>query len=329
MSNNNAHAQEVAVKEMVFEHLEDAYKWHITNWGEKEISVHLPVIVKTKGGGWHIFSSSRLDNGTTHEGFYISTEGKYKGKIVTRSNHGESRPFIDISLTKNALALILNGIILLISILPLAGWYKKGSLTAPKGFRGTVELAVVYVTDEIIKPCIGADYRKYTTYLLTIFFFILINNVMGLIPFFPGGANVTGNIAVTMFLAICTFFVINISGTKAYWKEILWPDVPTWLKVPAPIMPVIELFGIITKPFALMIRLFANIMAGHSVILGLLCLIFITASMGTVINAGMSFVAIVFSVFMNCLELLVAFIQAYVFTLLSAVFIGMARARHP
>ena len=152
---------------------------------------------------------------------------------------------------------------------------------------------------------------------------------MGLIPFFPGGANVTGNIAVTLFLALCTFFTVNVFGNKAYWKEILWPDVPTWLKVPAPIMPLIEFFGIFTKPFALTIRLFANILAGHSVILGLFCLIFITASMGAAMNAGMSLVAIIFTCFMTFVELLVAYIQAYVFTLLSSVFIGMARAKHP
>jgi F-type H+-transporting ATPase subunit a len=325
----SAQEQKVNVQEIVFEHLGDAYEWHITNWGEKSISIPLPVIVKSKERGWHIFSSAHISHGDTHEGFYLAHEGKYEGKVVERNSAGEEvRPSIDISFTKNALGLLLSCCIVLIIILPVARWYKRGAQHAPKGFRGAVELLIVYVLDEIIKPCVGEEYRKYATYLLTIFFFILINNLMGLIPFFPGGANITGNIAVTMFLALCTFMVITFSGTKAYWKDILWPEVPTWLKVPVPIMPVIELFGIFTKPFALMIRLFANIMAGHSVILGLISLIFITVSMGATINTSMSIVAVLFSIFMNFLELLVAFIQAYVFTLLSSVFINMARAKH-
>lgn len=149
---------------------------------------------------------------------------------------------------------------------------------------------------------------------------------MGLIPVFPGGGNVTGNIAVTMILAFCTFLAVNLFGTKEYWKEILWPEVPTWLKVPVPLMPAIELFGIFTKPFALMIRLFANIMAGHSIILALTSIVFVTAGMGAVISTSMTVVSVLFCIFMNCVEVLVAFIQAYVFTMLSAVFIGMARA---
>ena len=151
---------------------------------------------------------------------------------------------------------------------------------------------------------------------------------MGLIPIFPAGANVTGNIAITLVLAICTFLAVNLFGSKEYWKEIFWPDVPNWLKVPVPLMPVVELFGVFTKPFALMIRLFANIMAGHSVILALTSLIFVTVSMGAAINGTMTVVAVLFGIFMNLLELLVAFIQAYVFTMLSAVFIGLARVEH-
>ena len=150
---------------------------------------------------------------------------------------------------------------------------------------------------------------------------------MGLIPFFPGGANVTGNIAITMVLAICTFLAVNIFGTKHYWKDIFWPDVPWWLKVPIPMMPFIEFFGVFTKPFALMIRLFANIMAGHTIILALTCLIFITATMGVAVNFGMTIVSVLFCAFMNCLELLVACLQAYIFTLLSANYIGLAKVR--
>ena len=156
---------------------------------------------------------------------------------------------------------------------------------------------------------------------------LLVNNLMGLVPIFPGGANVTGNIAVTLILAICTFIFTNVFGTKEYWKEIFWPDVPTWLKAPVPMMPLIEFFGIFTKPFALMIRLFANIMAGHAAILSLIAIIFITAKVGPVINGSMTAVAVIFGIFMDALEVLVAFIQAYVFTMLSAVFIGLSRVK--
>ena len=146
-------------------------------------------------------------------------------------------------------------------------------------------------------------------------------------PFFPGGANITGNIAVTLVLALFTFFTVNLFGNKHYWKEILWPDVPTWLKVPLPLMPAIEIIGMFTKPFSLMVRLFANILAGHFMILGVIAVIFLTAKMGAAVNGGLTVVAVVLGVFMDCLELLVAFIQAYVFTMLSAVFIGLSRPK--
>jgi F-type H+-transporting ATPase subunit a len=324
-----AEENKINVTEIISEHLADSYEWHITKWGDKEISIHLPIIVKSRTSGWHVFSSSQVSHSATYKGFHISHEGNYAGKLTEHNSTGEEvRLAIDISLTKNAVGLIMNCLLLLLIILPLARWYKRGEQQAPKGFKGAVELLITYVLDEIIKPCVGEEYRKYATFLLTVFFFIFISNLMGLMPFFPGGANITGNIAVTMFLALCTFVVVNISGTKEYWKEILWPAVPSWLKVPLPIMPLIELFGVFTKPFALMIRLFANIMAGHAVILGLVCVIFISVTMGTAINSGMSVVAVLFGIFMNFLELLVAFIQAYVFTLLSSVFINMARVKH-
>lgn len=190
-----------------------------------------------------------------------------------------------------------------------------------------IESVVLMVYNDVIKECIGHDYRKYAPYLLTAFFFILVNNLMGLIPFFPGGANVTGNIAITLVLALFTFFFTNAFATKEYWKEVFWPEVPVWLKAPVPMMPVIEFFGLFTKPFALMIRLFANIMAGHAAILSLLAIIFITVKIGPLINGTMTFVSVAFGVFMTALEVLVAFIQAYVFTMLSAVFIGLSRVK--
>jgi len=201
----------------------------------------------------------------------------------------------------------------------------RNPLKPGKGFIGMMEMFILSVNDEVIKPSIGKDYERYAPYLLTVFFFIFTNNLMGLIPVFPGGANVTGNIAVTMVLALITYLTVNLTGTKEYYKDILWPDVPTWLKAPIPLMPVIEIVGTLTKPFALMIRLFANIMAGHSIVLGLTMLIFVTVSMGSAVNSTMTFVSVIFTVFIDFVELLIAYIQAYVFTLLSAVFIGQAR----
>ena len=219
---------------------------------------------------------------------------------------------------------------MVVIVLSVARWYRRHpqDSAAPGGFVGFMEMFIMMVNDDVIKSCVGPKYRKFAPYLLTAFFFIFINNLMGLIPVFPGGANVTGNIAITMVLAVCTFLAVNIFGTKTYWKDIFWPDVPWWLKVPVPMMPFIEFFGIFTKPFALMIRLFANMLAGHMAMLVLTCLIFISASMGPALNGSLTVASVLFNIFMNGLELLVAFIQAYVFTMLSAVFIGLAQEEH-
>ena len=319
----------VDVKEIVFGHIGDSYEWHITTWGKTHITIPLPIIVYSSTTGWHTFLSSRLaENGGTYEGFSVAPEGsKYEGKLVEYNAAGEQvRPW-DISITKVTFALLFNSVLLLVIVLSVAQWYRKrpqGAL-APGGFIGFMEMFIMMVNDDIIKSCVGPNYRKFAPYLLTAFFFIFINNIMGLIPFFPGGANVTGNIAITMVLAICTFLAVNIFGTKHYWKDIFWPDVPWWLKVPVPMMPFIEFFGIFTKPFALMIRLFANMLAGHMAMLVLTCLIFISASMGPALNGTLTVASVLFNIFMNALELLVAFIQAYVFTMLSAVFIGLAQ----
>ena len=319
----------VDVKEIVFGHIGDSYEWHITTWGKTHITIPLPIIVYSSTTGWHTFLSSRLaENGGTYEGFSVAPEGsKYEGKLVEYNAAGEQvRPW-DISITKVTFALLFNSVLLLVIVLSVAQWYRKrpqGAL-APGGFIGFMEMFIMMVNDDIIKSCVGPNYRKFAPYLLTAFFFIFVNNIMGLIPFFPGGANVTGNIAITMVLAICTFLAVNIFGTKHYWKDIFWPDVPWWLKVPVPMMPFIEFFGIFTKPFALMIRLFANMLAGHMAMLVLTCLIFISASMGPALNGTLTVASVLFNIFMNALELLVAFIQAYVFTMLSAVFIGLAQ----
>ena len=320
---------DVDVKEIVFGHILDSYEWHITKIGHKEIGIPLPIIVYSKTSGWNVFLSSKLEeHHGEYKGFSIAPKGtKYEGKIVEYNAQGEQvRPF-DISLTKIAVALIINSILLVIIILCIARWYKKRGpeSPAPKGFIGFMEMFIMMINDDVIKSCIGPRYKKFAPYLLTAFFFVFLNNLMGLVPFFPGGANVTGNIAITFVLAMCTFIAINLFGTKHYWKEILWPDVPWWLKVPIPMMPVIELFGIFTKPFALMIRLFANMLSGHMAMLVLVSLVFISVSMGPVLNGSLTVASVLFNIFMNALEILVAFIQAYVFTMLSAVFIGLGQ----
>lgn len=316
--------------EYLYGHVRDSYEWHITTVKGHHVSIPLPVIVASKtGNGFRMFSSKHLEHGE-YEGFYIAQAGsKYENKIVERAADGsEVRPW-DFSITKNVLGLMINCALLLFIVLGTAKWYRKHDAReeAPKGVVGLMEMLVTMIENDVIKSCVEEDYKRYSPYLLTAFFFIFINNLMGIVPFFPGGANITGNIAVTLVLALFTFFIVNIFGNKHYWKDILWPDVPTWLKVPLPLMPAIEIIGMFTKPFSLMVRLFANILAGHFMILGVVAVIFLTAELGAALNGSLTFVAVLLGVFMDCLELLVAFIQAYVFTMLSAVFIGLSRQR--
>ena len=317
---------DVDVAHMLFGHIGDSYGWHITDWNGRHVTIPLPCIVYSSTG-WHVFMSSKIEHGHEHEGLFIAEEGRYADKIVEAGPDGNLvRPF-DISITKNVASLMFGSALLILLVLSCASWYRKhdASEEAPGGFTGLMEMMIMMVHDDLIKDSVGPDYRRYAPYLLTAFFFIFLNNLLGLVPFFPGGANLTGNIAVTLVLAMCTFFAINLFANRHYWKEILWPDGPIFLKFPLPIMQTIEIFGMFTKPFSLMVRLFANIMAGHAMILGLVSVIFVTAKLGPVINGSMTVVTMLFGVFMNCLELLVAFIQAYVFTMLSSVFIGLSR----
>ncbi|MDY5357353.1 MAG: F0F1 ATP synthase subunit A [Candidatus Cryptobacteroides sp.] len=316
----------IDVGEILFGHTGDSYGWHILTWKGKHINLPLPCIVHSSKG-WQFFLSSALEHGNSYEGLFIAEEGKYKDKIVELSPDGTQVRPLDLSVTKNVCSLMISSLILLLLVLLTARWYRKHDVDseAPSGIAKLMEPLIVSINDSLVKENIGKDYRRYSPYLLTAFFFILINNLLGLVPFFPGGANVTGNIAVTLVLALCTFVAVNLFGNKHYWKDILWPDVPLFLKFPIPLMQLIEIFGLFTKPISLMVRLFANILAGHAMILGLVCVIFIAARIGPLIGGSMTVVTVLFGVFMNCLELLVAFIQAYVFTMLSAVFIGMSR----
>ena len=317
---------DVDVAHMLFGHIGDSYGWHITDWNGRHVTIPLPCIVYSSTG-WHVFMSSKIEHRHEYEGLFIAEEGRYADKIAEAGPDGNLvRPF-DISITKNVASLMFGSALLVLLVLSCASWYRKhdASEEAPGGFTGLMEMMIMMVYDDLIKDSVGPDYRRYAPYLLTAFFFIFLNNLLGLVPFFPGGANLTGNIAVTLVLAMCTFFAINLFANRHYWKEILWPDGPIFLKFPLPIMQTIEIFGMFTKPFSLMVRLFANIMAGHAMILGLVSVIFVTAKLGPVINGSMTVVTMLFGGFMNCLELLVAFIQAYVFTMLSSVFIGLSR----
>ena len=322
------HDEQVDVKEIIFGHLKDSYHWHIITIGKKEISLHLPVMLYSKVSGWHFFMSDKLEDTHSYEGFHIASEGAFAGKLVEAMPDGTELKPLDLSLTKVALGVIINALLLCVIVMCTARWYRRHKATdpAPGGFVGLMEYVVAMIVDDVVKPSVGKDYKRYAPLLLTIFFFILLSNIMGLIPIFPAGANVTGNIAITLTLALVTFFTVNVFGNREYWKEILWPDVPVFLKAPIPLLPFIEIIGIFTKPFALTVRLFANITAGHAIILSLTCVIFITAKMGPAIGAPMTVLSVFFMIFMNLLELLVAYIQAYVFTMLSAVFIGLS---HP
>lgn len=313
------------MQKYLFGHIADAYDWHITTVNGHHVSIPLPVILIDDG--MQVFSSKKLEHGAEYHGYRIAADGEaHAGKIV-RASDG-SRPF-DISITKNVCGLLIDSVLLVVLILLCARWYRKHDVLkeAPTGIAALFEPLIVTIENDVIKDAVGPEYQKYSPYLLTAFFFILINNLMGIVPFFPGGANITGNIAVTMAMALFTFLAVNLFGNRHYWKEIFWPDVPLFLKA-IPIMPVIEIIGMFTKPFSLMVRLFANMLAGHIMLLSTIAVIFLTVKMGPVINGSLSVISVFFGIFLDVLELLVAFIQAYVFTMLSSVFIGLAHPQH-
>ena len=309
-------AEEINATQLVMEHTADAHDWHITTINGHAISIPLPVIIKTSQG-WQCFMSNQMGPKLQSLGLTLKDGKIYEG----------SKRVLDISITKDVVQLWIVVILLIIIFVSCSRWYKgkKPSDGAPKGFVGLIEMLTMFIYDDIIKETIPEKHiHKYAPFLLTAFFFIFLSNIMGLIPIFHGGANLTGNIAITFFLALCTMLLVNLFGNKHYWKDIFWPDVPWWLKVPIPIIPVIELFGVFTKPFALMIRLFANIFGGHAVAISLTCVIFITFQKSIVTGASVGSISFLLMIFMDFLELLVAFIQAFVFTMLSSVFIGLA-----
>lgn len=316
---------------VIMHHISDAHEWHFFG----DVTVPLPIILWTDNGlvtfmssefhhnddGSHVVEKNNLKFIKNHEKIYQLKEGEIVA-IFDEAHHitNAIKP-IDISITKNVFAMLFSVLIILLVFFKVASFYKKNPNKAPKGIAAFMEPLIIFVRDEIALINIGEKkHRKFVPYLLTAFFFIWFNNLLGLIPWIPGGANVTGNIAVTLVLAFFTLIITNINGNKAYWGHIFWmPGAPWPVKL---LLAPIELVGVLTKPFALMIRLFANITAGHIVVLSLLSLIFIFK------NIGMSAVSVPFALFISVLELLVAFLQAYVFTMLSALFIGTAVAEH-
>lgn len=327
---SDSHAGKFRPGEFIMDHIGDSYYWHLFSLGKTHVSLPLPVILYSQNSGFHLFMSSKFHHGhDSYNGFSIAKEGDYKGKIVEEIDGGVVRP-IDLSMTKIVVAMLFSMGLLLWIFISVAKSYSRRVGHAPRGMQSWVEPVIIFVRDEIAKPAIGEKkYEKFMPFLLTLFFFIWLNNMLGLIPFIPGGANVTGNITITMVLALFTFIITTINGNKNYWQHIFnAPGVPWWLKVPVPLMPIVELFGVFTKPFVLMVRLFANITAGHMIAMAFFSLIFIFGGISSEAGYGISVVSILFTVFMTLLELLVALIQAYVFTLLSALYFSMAIEEH-
>jgi len=319
-------------KEVILGHVKDAHDWHLLDINGSPVTMPLPVIIYSKEKGLTVFSSSHFHHG--HEPYagyrlvnahYLEHKGldpaKYMdGKIipVDAEDNPTAEEIYDFSMTKNITSMLIGAILLIVLMLAVARSYTtRGSKMAPKGFQGVIEPVILFMRDEVVRPNIpGKHFERYTPFILTIFFFILINNLLGLLP---GSANVTGNLAVTAALALISFLATMFSSNKHFWAHTLNPPVPGWVK---PILVPVEIIGIFTKPVSLMIRLFANILAGHIIILSIISLVFIFGSLNQVAGYGFLPVTILFNIVMMMLELLVAFIQAFIFANLTAVFIG-------
>jgi len=319
-ANEEAGEKALDPAKVIMEHIQDAHDFHFftmkkADGTEFHASIPLPVILYSQAKGLVVFSSSQFHHG----------HASYQGyKLEENKIHSEdpAEVFYDLSITKNVVQMLIALTLLVVLLIGVANKYKKGQgvTTAPKGWQNAIEPVITFVRDEVAKPNLGGKYAKYLPYLLTVFFFILINNIFGLLP---GSANVTGNIAFTVVLGVISFFVILFSTNKHFWAHIFWfPGVP--LPVRIFIMLPVELLGVFTKPFALIVRLFANMVAGHIIILSFITLIFIFGSMSAVAGWGFSPLSVAFAVFIYLIEIMVAFIQAFIFTNLTAVFIGQA-----
>jgi F-type H+-transporting ATPase subunit a len=303
---------------LIMEHISDNHYFHFFDWNGHPVSISLPVILYSPQRGISVFSSSKFEHGhATYNGYKL--EENHIVAVDAAGNVEETVKVYDLSLTRNVVQMLLSLVILVVLMVTIANKYKKrGHNVAPTGFQNAVEPVITFIRDEVGKVNLGSKYEKYMPYLLTVFFFILINNLFGLIP---GSANVTGNIAFTAVLGLISFLVILFSTNKHYWAHMFNPPVPGFVK---PIMVPVEVLGIFTKPFALIVRLFANMVAGHIVITCFVMLIFIFGAMSKVAGWGFSPVSIAFTVFIYFIEILVAFLQAFIFTNLTAVFIGQA-----
>lgn len=311
-ASSGGEGKEFNASEVILHHVVDDHVWHFFDghFG----TLYLPVIVYSSERGLDVFSSSNFYN-ENHEAV------PYDGYVLEHSHisitDNPEAYVLDLSITKTVLMLFINATLLLLIFLSVAKAYKKGPTQAPKGLQSLIEPIIIFVRDEVAKPNIGVNYQKFMPFLLTMFFFILLGNLLGLLP---GAANLTGNIAITLVLALFTFVITNINGNKHYWKHIFWtPGVPLPLKV---IIVPVEILGIFTKPLSLTVRLFVAITAGHIVMLALISLTFIFSSY------AVGFGATLIVLFINLIELLVAAIQAYVFTMFSALYIGMATEDH-
>jgi len=290
---------------MIMHHIADSHEWEMTHG----VIIPLPVILYSADRGIEIFSSSNFHNEHHEYNGYHLVHGDSEQIVPV----DESRKVYDFSITKNVASMLLSAVILILVFTSIASWYKNNKGRAPNGFQSAMEVIILFIRDEVVKPNVGPKYEKYLPYLLTLFFFILINNILGLLP---GSANLTGNIAVTMTLAVLTFIIVHLNANGHYYKHLVKPT-----GVPAPLLLImipVEIVGVFMKPFSLMVRLFANITAGHIILLSLFGLIFIFQSF--VIAPVIS----LFALFLNFIEIMVAFIQAFIFTLLSSMYIGSA-----
>ncbi len=343
-----AHAEEHGKEEkgfditsFIFHHISDSHFFTIWGHGDHGLTLHLPIILWTDNG-LVTFSSSAFQfddagkvvaekNGQrfviAHNKIYYANaaadaHGSYVSHVTDEKGEEKitnARP-LDFSVTKNVFSMLISIVVLVIIFTAVAAGYRKRAGKSPKGVQSFFEPIILFVRDDIARPNLGHKYAAFMPYLLTVFFFIWFNNMLGLVPFFPGGANVTGNIALTAVLAVITYLITTFKGNKHYWKHIFWmPGVPVPIKI---FLIPLELMGTLTKPIALAIRLFANITAGHILVMSLLCLIFIFNSY------AVAPASIFFAVFIGLIEFLVAFIQAFIFTILSALFIGLAVEEH-
>jgi F-type H+-transporting ATPase subunit a len=363
--NHGESAKKFDLNELILNHIGNTNEFHL--WGD--LSIPLPCILYSNEDGLNTFLSSEWHHGHKAYNRYVSDHGavrrikdaSFPSGSVALQGHGEhfiehqqangeevgsityngkkyqlekpaglltTSSFYDFSITKNVFTMLLAALLLFLIFRYVANRYKSHPNQAPTGIQNVMEVLVMFIVNEVAKPMLGDRYLKFLPYLLTIFFFILTCNVLGLIPIFPGGANVTGNIATTAALALIAFIVVNVNGKADYWKHIFWmPGVPVLMKI---FLAPIELIGVFTKPFSLMIRLFANITAGHIIILALVGLIFVFGQAGQSIGGsiGGAAISVPFTLFLSIIELLVAFLQAFIFTILTASYIGAATEEH-